>query len=126
MLRADGMVRLFRGQVRIPDFCFIAWDSLPEGRLAKAPIADVTPDLVVEVLSRKKTKGEMVRKRNDYFDAGGKLFWEVDLRKRIVRVYTSPDAVKELTEADALTGGKILSGFRLSLRDLFGQLDRKK
>jgi Uma2 family endonuclease len=68
----------------------------------------------------------MVRKRRDYFRAGGKLFWEVDPRKRTVRVYTSPDALTELNAADTLGGGKVLPGFRLALRDLFAQLDRRK
>jgi hypothetical protein len=65
----------------------------------------------------------MLRKRREYFRAGGKLFWEVDPRKRIVRVFTSVKNPKVLTEAEALDGGTVLPGFKLPLRDLFGELD---
>ena len=126
LLAPDGLVRLFRGQIRIPDISFISWESLPDGAVPKSAVANVAPDLVVEILSRKNTKAEMVRKRRDYFRAGGKLFWEIDPRKRTVRVYTSPDALTELNEADTLGGGKVLPGFRLALGDLFAQLDRRK
>jgi Uma2 family endonuclease len=126
VLAPDGLVRLFRGQIRIPDVSFISWESLPDDGVPKTAIAEIAPDLVIEILSRKNTKAEMVRKRRDYFRAGGKLFWEVDPRKRSVRVYTGPDAMTELTEADTLGGGKVLPGFRLALRDLFAELDRRK
>ena len=79
-----------------------------------------------EVLSPKNTKAEMKRKREDCFRAGSKLFWEVDPRKRIVRVYTSPEDPTTLSEKDVLDGGAVLPGLRLKLRDLFGELDRQK
>src|SRR5262245_60302272 len=126
VLSADGMVRLFRGQIRMPDVSFISWDSLPEGRVPKTAIIDAAPDLAIEVLSRKNTKAEMKRKRRDCFRAGSKLFWEVDPRKRVMRVYTSPDEPMTLTEKDTLDGAPVLPGFQLKLRDLFGQLDRQK
>ena len=56
VLGADGMLRLFPDQVRIPDVCFISWDRLPTGELPKEAIASVVPNLAIEVLSPGNTK----------------------------------------------------------------------
>jgi len=122
---ADGFVRLFVGQVRIPDVAFISWDRLPGRRIPDEPIPDVVPDLVVEVLSRSNTRGEMERKRQDYFTAGTRLMWIAQPKNRTVRVYTSADDFRELVEADTLDGGDVLPGFSLPLSLWFGQLDRR-
>ena len=41
-------------------------------------------------------------------------------------VYTSRSRRREVAGDGELTGGKVLPGFRVSLRDLFGALRRKK
>jgi Uma2 family endonuclease len=53
------------------------------------------------------------------------LVWEVDPDTRTVHVYTGPEAVAVLTEADTLDGGAVLPGFRLPLSALFAELDRQ-
>jgi hypothetical protein len=40
-------------------------------------------------------------------------------------VYTSPDEVTTMTEGDSLTGGDVLPGFSLPLRQLFARVPRK-
>jgi Uma2 family endonuclease len=122
---ADGLVRLFAGTVRMPDVAFFSWDRLPNRQMPKEAIAPCAPDLAVEVLSEGNTSEEMARKRADYFGAGVRLVWEVDPEARTVAVYTSPDQVTSLGEQDILEGGDVLPGFRLALRDLFAELDRK-
>ena len=81
----------------------------------------LAPDLAVEVLSEGNTKGEMERKLKDYFFAGVRLVWYIDLKKRTAAVYTSPDEGATLTEDQSLDGGAVLPGFRLSLRKLFAR-----
>lgn len=125
MFGSDFLVRLFRGQVRIPDLAFVSWDNLPDRRVPETAMPKLAPDLVVEVLSKGNTKAEMERKRRDYFRAGGKLFWEVDAKKRLVRVFTSPEEATALAEKDTLDGGMVLPGFTLRLRDLFAELDQQ-
>jgi Uma2 family endonuclease len=119
----DGGMRL-AGPVRLPDVSFISWDRLPGRRRPTAPVPDVAPDLAVEVLSASNTPAEMERKRGEYFRAGVRLVWIADPGSRTVDVYTSPDQVTRLTEADTLDGGAVLPGFALSLRDWFAELDR--
>jgi Uma2 family endonuclease len=121
----DGFVRLRLGLVRIPDLAFVSWDRLPRRRRPIDPILKIGgPDLAVEVLSKGNTRKEMVRKRKEYFRAGTRLVWEIDPRKRQVQVFTSPDDNVILTEADTLTGGDVLPGFKLRLKELFAELDR--
>ena len=92
------------------------WLSLENPR---APITEIAPDLTVEVLSKGNTRAEMARKRREYFASGTRLVWEVNPRRRTVTVYTSPTASTRLTETDTLTGGDVLSGFKLPLAELF-------
>jgi Uma2 family endonuclease len=118
-----GMMRLFRGLVRIPDVAFISWDRLPNRQLPRAPIPNLAPDLAVEVLSESKTAAEMDRKLHDYFRAGTRLVWFVDPEKRTVTVYAAPDQSTVLHADQTLDGGAVLPGFSLPLGQVFAELD---
>jgi len=120
---ADGMMKLFGRQVRIPDVAYASWDRFPGRRVPKEPIPLLAPDLVVEVLSESNTKKEMAKKRDEYFSVGVRLVWEVDPEARTVAVYTGPEAYTVLDAERILDGGTVLPGFTLSLRELFAELD---
>lgn len=120
-----GMMRLFPGLVRIPDVAFLSWDRLPERRMPTEPIPSIVPDLAVEILSVGNTAEEMARKRRDYFAAGVRLVWLVDLPTRTVQVFTAPEGEARHAESDTLDGGAALPGFSLPLAELFGELDRQ-
>ncbi len=126
VLGPDGTLRISPRQVRIPDVCFIRWDRFPGGKLPATPIPAVAPDLAVEVLSEGNTEGEMRRKLRDYFAAGVRLVWYVDWRTRTTAVYTAPEQCQVLGEDDVLTGGDVLPGFELPLRELFAEVDRNE
>jgi Uma2 family endonuclease len=121
----DGMMRLAPTIFRAPDVAFIAWERIPAGPLSEAALAEVVPDLAVEVLSPSNTKAEMARKRREYFEAGVRLVWEVDPIARTVAVFDTPDRSMVLDESQTLDGGEVLPGFALALGDLFGELDRQ-
>ncbi len=118
-----GMVRLSPGLVRIPDLSFISRSRLAHQRRVRAPILLLAPDLAIEVLSEGNTPREMARKVREYFASGCRLVWLIDPRTRTVAVYTSLAKPIVLTEKQTLTGGDVLSGFRLQLRKLFALLD---
>jgi Uma2 family endonuclease len=118
---ADGMMRIDRGLVRIPDVSFITWDSLPGREAPQKPIPDLAPDLAVEVLSEGNTKAEMARKVREFFEAGVTLVWLIDPKKRTARVYTSAEKSTLVHADQTLEGGEVLPGFVLLLSDL---LDR--
>jgi Uma2 family endonuclease len=121
----DGMLQLFPGLIRMPDVAFMAWERFPNGRLPNEPAPSLAPDLAVEVLSRSNTAGEMQRKLREYFSAGVKLVWLVDLEARKVTVYRDLNETVELGDQDSLDGGSVLPGLTLSIGKLFAELDRR-
>lgn len=114
-----GMMRLFPGLVRIPDVAFARRDKFPDRRIPRQAIPALVPDLAVEVLSEGNTPKEMSDKLTDYFDAGVRLVWHIDPRERTVHVFTSPESFEVLQENALLTGGDVLPGFSLSLKEFF-------
>jgi Uma2 family endonuclease len=125
VLPADALVRVAPGQVRLPDVSFFSWDHFSNHVLPPGTILDVTPDLAVEILSPTNTRGEMTRKRKEYFLGGARLVWEIDPVKRTARVYTAPDRSTLLRENRTLDGGLVLPGFSLPLRQLFARAGQR-
>jgi Uma2 family endonuclease len=125
LLGADGTIQIKLKLVRIPDIAFIAWDRFPERRLPKEAVPLVVPNLAVEVLSKSNTKREMAIKREEYFQAGVEMVWEVDPTSRTIDVHSSLHDTTTLTMNDTLLGGTVLRGFQLPLKDLFAELDRQ-
>ena len=87
---------------------------------------NLVPDLTVEVLSEGNTAEEMERKLKEYFLAGVRLVWFVDPEKRVVEQFTAPDESRILTENDLLTGGEVLPGFLLPVRDIFQRVPARR
>ncbi len=125
-LGEGGFRRLFPGVVRIPDVSFIAWERMPGEEFPQDPIAALTPDLAVEVISKGNTKKEMARKLREYFESGTRLVWLVYPKTQTVEVYTTPDRMKRLRRTQTLDGGDVLPGFQLSLAELFAPRRRPK
>lgn len=124
VLGADGMARLVPGLVRIPDVSFIGWDRFPGKLIPAQSMLSFAPHLAVEVISPGNTRQEMQRKLVEYFDSGSTLVWYVDPRSRTIRVFTSPENMTTLNEADTLDGGSLLPGFLLPVARTFAQLER--
>lgn len=120
----DGFFQVFEGGARAPDVSYIAFASLPGGKLPTKPIPALAPDICVEVLSPGNTVKEMKRKRTEYFASGVKLVWFFHPVKRTVTVYERDDQGTVLLATDTLDGGKVVPGFTLSLSRVFGELDR--
>jgi Uma2 family endonuclease len=87
-------------------------------------VPEIVPDLAVEVLSDGNTYAEMARKRREYFHAGVRQVWMVDINQRTVAVYHDITKYEVLNETQSLVGGDALPGFEVSLAELFGELDR--
>ena len=114
----DGMMRLAEGLVRIPDVSFISWNQLTSRRVPRVPIADLAPDLAVEVISPSNTAREMERKLQEYREFGVRLVWYVFPEPQEVHVY-SADQHEILTIDQEISGGDVLPGFVLPVRQLF-------
>jgi Uma2 family endonuclease len=116
---ADGMMQIMPDQIRIPDAAFVSWANLENSGFPDEAAPLMAPDLAVEVISPGNTQREMERKLEEYFEAGVRLVWYVEPREKKVTVYTRPDAAVELGEADQLTGGEVLPGLVIELKELF-------
>jgi Uma2 family endonuclease len=121
----SSMFRMQKKVVRLPDVAFTFWHRFPKGKVTREQTPELVPDLAVEVLSPSNTRGEMERKRAEYFAAGTRLVWMVDLDQRTVTVYTAADTCTVLQQTDTLDGGDLLPGFTLSLSELFAELDEE-
>jgi Uma2 family endonuclease len=119
---ADGAMRLFKKNCRVPDVAFTSWDRLPNRKVPSESVPHLVPDLAVEVLSKGNRPGEMNRKLKDYFRAGVRMVWHVDPKSRTVSVFTSPDDATVYDESHAVDGGDVLPGFTLSVASLFAEL----
>jgi Uma2 family endonuclease len=109
--------------VRGPDVAFVSRERLPGRSFPKDAYPAIQPNLVVEVLSPGNTKGEMARKRLEYFHSGVQVVWIVDCLNRSVAVYTSPSKFRIYSEEEVIDGGEALSGFTASVADFFRDLD---
>ena len=121
-----GPYSLPNDQVRFPDIAFVSWDRIPVDADPKVFAPEWAPNLAVEVLSPSNTRNEMQRKLEDYFAAGVELVWYIDPEERTVEVFTRVDQKQTLTIADTLTGGAVLPGFEVSIKEIFdaGELRR--
>lgn len=105
---------------------FVSWKRLPEGKVPDVPVPEIVPDIAIEVLSQGNTYAEMSRKRREYFHAGVKQVWMVDLHQRNVAVYTDIMRYEIFDEQAELSGGDILTGLVIRLSEVFGELDRQR
>mgnify|MGYP000151762281 CR=1 FL=1 len=110
---------LVDGLILKPDVAFVSKERLP-----KVPHRlKVAPDIAVEVISPSNTSYDIQQKIEAYFRHGVRLFWGVYPLETVVRVITpNPTGgytTITLTVDDTLTGGDVLPGFSVAVRDLF-------
>lgn len=104
----------------IPDVSFVgrmrleAIGGVPEG-LIPGP-----PDLAVETLSPHNRLTDAEDKAVRYLEHGCRLCWIIDPAHQEVRVFHSPtQPARVLKASDTLDGGNVLSGFCMSVSELF-------
>jgi Uma2 family endonuclease len=125
MYTTEALIELLPRLVRGPDVSFTAWNKRPDRMVpGDKQISDLIPDLVVEVLSPKNTRGEIARKLKEYILAGVSLVWVIDPRTRAANSYTAPGAKTAIPTTGTLDGGAVLPGFRLPLAKLFALLEK--
>ena len=92
---------------------------------AKAPavlpdrLVEVAPDLAVEVISPSNQATDMHRKIRQLLAAGTALIWIVHPETRTVEVHTQSGAANASGCDDVLSGGDVLPGFEIPVREIF-------
>ncbi|MGH7199064.1 MAG: Uma2 family endonuclease [Planctomycetaceae bacterium] len=107
---------------RRPDLAFVPFDRWPEPSVPDVDAWPIVPALAVEIVSKNNLAEDLLKKLRDYFTHGVALVWVIYPRDQVVYVYHSFQRVEVLSSDDVLTGGEVLPGFELPLRDLFASL----
>lgn len=104
--------------VRAPDVAFYRAERIPPGGIP-ATYWDLAPDLAVEVLSPSNRRGRVLKKVGEYLDAGTRLVWVVDPRRRTAVVYRPKGEPAIFGEDGVLDGEDVLPGFTLPLAEVW-------
>ena len=109
------------GATRSPDASWVSqsrWDGLTPQQ--KGTFANICPDFVVELRSSSDRVEPLQDKMREYIDNGAKLGWLLNPQHRIVEIYRGGLAVEVLENPVELSGEKVLPGFVLNLRRVWG------
>jgi Uma2 family endonuclease len=104
-----------RTRFYLPDVCVVLNepDALEKRHLEKAP------ELIVEILSPEDSLARLLRKIDDFVEAGSQLAWIILPSERAVLV-CRPDEQPQRLEADQIiTGEPVLPDFSALVRDFF-------
>jgi Uma2 family endonuclease len=104
--------------VRGADCQFIRYARLPDGYPVEGYPA-VPPDLVVEVVSVSDRWSDVIRKVDEYLDAGVAEVWVVEPQERFVEVHRPNRRPARYESADDLASEAILPGFRCQVAAFF-------
>ena len=107
--------------VRAPDVAFIPSERIPDEGLP-AGFCPIIPALIVEVISPSETATMVQSKTQMWLDFGVSQVWNVDPELRQVQVFEPQEnggKYKIYREDAVLTGGDILPGFELPIREIF-------
>ena len=105
-----------RDTVRGLDVAFIRGANAPA--VLPDQLVDVALDLAVEVISPSNEAADIRLKIRQLLNAGTALVWIVYPDLRIVDIHTR-DGATTLNAADNLSGGDVLPGFEIPVREIF-------
>src|SRR5438270_6910604 len=101
--------------VRGPDIAYWSKERLP---VVPVGYIEISPDMVVEVLSPSNTSKKIRVKLKEYFTRGVRLVWVIAPEDRTLTIYRTPDEGRVLHETATVTGEDVLPGFTCRLSDL--------
>lgn len=126
-ITAEAAYRCFSSkprQVRKPDVSVIVCNpdsfAIPKGELL------VVPSLVVEVVSPNETMDDVMRKIEDFLEAGTPLAWVVQPQMRQAFVHRPNGTVSKFRDPAELSGEDVLPGFRVALADFLPRIPNPK
>ena len=104
--------------VLAPDAAFVNQTSIDEHGIPKGYWVGA-PDLAVEIISPNDTYTEVAEKANQWLNAGCKMVWVINPRRKTVEVYRSTEDINVLRGDDILEGGEVIEGFQCCVKDFF-------
>lgn len=104
------------GDVRSPDASFTRAQRLPR---PTEDYADLVPDLIFEVRSKRDSLQKLRQKIGDFLEAGTQMGVLVDPRSRTMEVYRPHQEKIVLGDGDVLEVPELLPGWELSVADVW-------
>lgn len=104
-------------RIRAPDVAFVSRQRMP--RRPRKNFLEVTPELVVEIVSPSDEWAEIRRKIADYFSIGVNRVWLVEPDEQDILVFQSPTEFTRFGIGESLKGEGVLKGFELVVSELF-------
>jgi Uma2 family endonuclease len=112
--------RLLGETVRRPDVAFIRAERLAGVDLAQVPLP-ITPDLVIEIVSKNDRADDLLLKVSQYLQAGARAVWlmypSTDVAYRYVSGKLEPE-VRSAEAGDRFQEPELLPGFSLPLAEI--------
>ena len=111
--------KLPNGATRSPDAAWIKkerWESLTSEQQKK--FIPLCPEFVIELRSNSDNLSDLQDKMQEYLANGLVLGWLIDPQNKQVELYRSNRQVEIISNPVSLSGGDILSGFTLELKDI--------
>ena len=107
----------------IPDVAFVRKDRMPKPVPKK--FIHLAPDLAIEVISPTDRAKDIRRKIDTYLKYDTELIWIVYPASERIDVYRLSDKTHTETLGidDTLSGENVLSGFQLSIKDIFASAE---
>ena len=109
------------GSMKAADACWILrerWDALAQDE--KRRFSHISPDFVIELRSESDPLRHLQEKMEEYIENGVRLGWLIDPRQRRVYIYRPSKAAEMLEDPATVSGGPVLPGFTLDLREIWG------
>lgn len=106
--------------VRGPDLSFVRKERLAGIDYEK--FFRGAPDLAVEILSPSNRRGEVRAKVADYLNAGCRLVWVIDPKKKTAVAYRTLEMPRRIDAGGKLDGEDVLPGFEIPLASIFDEL----
>jgi Uma2 family endonuclease len=82
----------------------------------------IAPDFAAEVVSPNDRAGRIRRKVDQYMKAGTRLVWIVYPESRLIDEYQPGQPMRSYNQEDTISGGDVLPGFSIPVRDVFKNL----
>lgn len=106
-------------RIRAPDVVFYSRSRMP--KRPRKQFLDMTPELVIEIVSPTDRWDEIRKKIADYFLIGVERVWVVEPELQDVLVYRSPTDSTAIPRGEKLKGEGVLEGFQVSVTELFNE-----
>jgi len=98
-------------QLRIPDMAYYTAQQIQEAAAGKMP---GVPEFIIELVSDNDVHQKVLKKLDEYFNAGARVVWLVVPQLKVVYVYTSPIEVFICKGERVCSAEPVIPGFKTS------------